>query len=143
LSSLLIDRDLTVNLSRKICLGLSAAMMPASLLIAKSPLGLAIALFGMALCGHQFWSTILQTLSADIFPSAVVGSVAGLMGAVGSFGAMLFDLVVGSVLTYSHSYSLLFVIAGLLHPLAFLLILLLIPKIEPVAARLPVVANII
>ena len=143
LSSLLIDRHVTLNLSRKICLGLSAAMMPASLLIAKSPLGLAIALFSMALCGHQFWSTILQTLSADIFPSAVVGSVAGLMGAVGSFGAMLFDLVVGSVLTYSHSYSLVFVIAGLLHPLAFLLILLLIPKIEPVAARLPVVANII
>ncbi len=142
LSSLLIDKHVTLNLSRKICLGLSAAMMPASLLIANSPLRLAIALFSMALCGHQFWSTILQTLSADIFPSAVVGSVAGLMGAVGSFGAMLFDLFVGSVLTYSHSYSLVFVIAGLLHPLAFLLILLLIPKIEPVAALLPVAANI-
>jgi ACS family hexuronate transporter-like MFS transporter len=65
------------------------------------------------------------------------------MGAVGSFGAMLFDLLVGSVLTYSHSYSLVFVIAGLLHPLAFLLILLLIPKIEPVATLLPVAANTI
>jgi ACS family hexuronate transporter-like MFS transporter len=143
LSSLLIKRHVTLNLSRKICLGLSAAMMPASLLIAKSPLGLAIALFSMALCGHQFWSTILQTLSADIFPSAVVGSVAGLMGAVGSFGAMLFDLLVGSVLTYSHSYSLVFIIAGLLHPLAFVLILLLIPRIGPVAARSPVLADVI
>jgi ACS family hexuronate transporter-like MFS transporter len=88
----------------------------------------------MALFGHQFWSTILQTLSADIFPSAVVGSVAGLMGAVGSFGAMLFDLLVGSVLTHFHSYALVLISAGLFHPIAFLLILLLIPRIEPIPA---------
>ena len=80
LSSMLVRRHLTVNLSRKICLGLSAAMMPISLLIAKSPLGWALVIFSMALFAHQFWSTILQTLAADIFPSAVVGSVAGLMG---------------------------------------------------------------
>ncbi len=133
LSSVLVRRHLTVNLSRKICLGLSAAMMPISLLIAKSPLGLALAIFSMALFAHQFWSTILQTLSADIFPSAVVGSVAGLMGAVGSFGAMLFDLMVGSALTHTHSYSLVLLSAGLLHPIAFLLILFLIPRIEPAA----------
>ena len=131
LSSLLVRRHLTVNLSRKICLGLSAGMMPMSLLIAKSPLGWALAIFSMALFAHQFWSTILQTLSADIFPSAVVGSVAGLMGAVGSFGAMLFDLMVGAVLTHSHSYSVVLISAGILHPIAFLLILLFIPRIEP------------
>ena len=136
LSSLLVRRHLTVNLSRKICLGLSAAMMPISLLIAKSPLGLALAIFSMALFAHQFWSTILQTLSADLFPSAVVGSVAGLMGAVGSFGAMLFDLMVGSALTHTHSYSLVLISAGLLHPIAFLLILFLIPRIEPLGAPL-------
>ncbi len=135
LSSILIKRHLTVNFSRKLCLGLSAAMMPVSLLIATSPLGMAIAFFSMALFGHQFWSTILQTLAADIFPSVVVGSVAGLMGAVGSFGAMLFDLLVGAILTYSHSYSWVLTIAGLLHPLAFLLILLLIPRIGPVVTR--------
>ncbi len=111
-------------------------MMPISLLIAKSPLGWALAIFSMALFAHQFWSTILQTLSADIFPSAVVGSVAGLMGAVGSFGAMLFDLMVGSVLTHTHSYSLVLISAGLLHPIAFLLILFLIPRIEPVGTPL-------
>ncbi len=133
LSSMLVRRHLTVNLSRKICLGLSAAMMPISLLIAKSPLGWALVIFSMALFAHQFWSTILQTLAADIFPSAVVGSVAGLMGAVGSFGAMLFDLMVGSALTHTHSYSLVLLSAGLLHPIAFLLVLFLIPRIEPAA----------
>ena len=65
--------------------------------------------------------------------SYLVGSVAGLMGAVGSFGAMLFDLMVGSALTHTHSYSLVLLSAGLLHPIAFLLILFLIPRIEPAA----------
>ena len=133
LSSLLVRSHLTINLSRKICLGLSAALMPISILITKSPLGWTLVFFSIAFLGHQFWSTILQTLAADIFPSSVVGSVAGLMGAVGSFGAMLFDLLVGSILTYTHSYSSVFLMAGVLHPLAFLLILGLISRIEPIA----------
>ena len=131
LSSILVRRHRTVNASRKICLGLSAAMMPISLLIAKSPIGLALVIFSAALFAHQFWSTILQTLAADIFPSGVVGSVAGLMGAVGSFGAMLFDLGVGEVLTRTHSYSLVLVAAAIFHPIAYLVIVKFIPRIEP------------
>lgn len=137
LSGFLIRRRLSLNASRKICLGLSAALMPVSLLITASPLGLAIAFFSMALFGHQFWSTILQTLPTDIFPSEVVGSVAGLMGSVGSFGAMLFDLLVGAMLTHYHSYSQVFMIAGVLHPLAFLLVLTLIPRVDPVSRYVP------
>jgi ACS family hexuronate transporter-like MFS transporter len=65
----------------------------------------------------------------------VVGSVAGLMGAVGSFGAMLFDLLVGSILTYTHSYSSVFLLAGFFHPLSFLIVVLMISRIEPITAR--------
>jgi ACS family hexuronate transporter-like MFS transporter len=133
LSSFLIRRHLSVNKSRKICLALSAALMPACLLITRSPLGWTLVFFSIVFLGHQFWSTILQTISADIFPSAVVGSVAGLMGAVGSFGAMLFDLLVGSILTYTHSYSIVFLLAGFFHPLSFLIIVLMISRIEPIS----------
>ncbi len=135
LSSYLIRHHLTVGRSRKVCLCLSAAIMPISLLITRSPLQIAIVFFSMALFGHQFWSTILQTLATDIFPSRVVGSVAGLMGAVGSVGAMLFDLLVGRILTRYHDYSPAFMIAGLLYPIALLLIFLLIPKVKHVASQ--------
>jgi len=139
LSSYLIRRRLTIDRSRKIGLAISAALMPVSLLIGASPLALAIAFFSLALFGHQFWSTIMQTLAADMFPSRVVGSVAGLMGAVGSFGAMLFNVLVGALLTRYHSYSPVFLIAGIMHPLSFLIILLVVRKIEPVtyATALP------
>ncbi len=136
LSSILVRRRVSINASRKICLGLSAALMPMSLLITKSPLGWTLVFFSIVFLGHQFWSTILQTMAADIFPSAVVGSVAGLMGAVGSFGAMLFDLLVGAILTYTHSYSSVFLLAGFFHPLSFLIIILMIKRIEPVSNRL-------
>lgn len=140
LSGFLIRRNLMVGASRKVCMGLSAAMMPVSLLISTSPLGMAIAFFSMALFGHQFWSTILQTLPSDMFPSTVVGSVSGLMGAVGSFGAMLFNLLVGSMLTHYHSYSLMFMITGLLHPLSFIVVLMFIPKVEPLGCQTPYLA---
>ena len=130
LSSYLIRRTFSVDASRKIALGIGAACMPASLLIATSPLALAIVFFSMAMFGHQFWSTILQTLAADMFPSKNVGAVAGLLGAAGSFGAMLFNLLVGVLLTAYHSYVLVFAISGLLHPLSFLVILLVVRRIE-------------
>jgi ACS family hexuronate transporter-like MFS transporter len=128
-SSYLIKRNLTLDASRKIALGIAAALLPVSLLITNAPLGLAIVFFSAAMLGHQFWSTIVQTLATDIFPSSIVGSVAGLMGAIGSFGALLFNLLVGILIT-NYGYSPVFIIAGLLHPLSFVLVLLIIKKIE-------------
>jgi ACS family hexuronate transporter-like MFS transporter len=137
LSSYLIRRNLTIDASRKIALGVSAAIMPASLLIAASPLSLAIVFFGMAMFAHQFWSTIMQTLPADLFPSHVVGSVAGIQGAVGSFGGMLFNLVVGALLAGGYGYPVVFLISGLLHPASFVILLLVVRRIEPVKILVP------
>lgn len=128
LSSYLIRRGWSLDKSRKFSLGVSAGLMPVSLFITASPLALAIVFFSLAMFGHQFWSTIMQTLAADLFPSSVVGAVTGLVGASGSFGAMLFNLLVGALLTSFHSYSPVFLIAGLLHPASFVLILIFIPK---------------
>jgi MFS transporter, ACS family, hexuronate transporter len=133
LSSKLIQRGFSIDRSRKISLGIAAALMPASLLIAKSPLQLAILFFSLALFGHQFWSTIMQTLPADMFPSRIVASVAGLLGAAGSFGGMFFNYAVGQMLGALHSYSPVFLIAGLLHPAAFLIVLFAVKRIEQVA----------
>jgi ACS family hexuronate transporter-like MFS transporter len=132
LSGYLIRRKLSIDASRKICLGISAAIMPVSLLITISPLALTIVFFSLAMLGHQFWSTILQTLPADMFPSRIVGSVAGLLGAAGAFGGMLFNLVVGALLGAFHSYALIFPIVGLMHPLSLIIIFLIVRKIKPV-----------
>ena len=123
-SSYLIRRGWSVISSRKLCLGISASLLPAALLITASPLALAIVFFSMAMFGHQFWSTIMQTLAADLFPPEAVGSVTGLVGASGSFGAMLFNLAVGAMLTAFSGYGPVFLVAGLLHPASVVVILL-------------------
>lgn len=137
LSSRLLRRNFSIDQSRKLTLAIGAALMPASLLIVASPLGWAIFFFSMALFAHQFWSTIMQTLAADMFPPQVVGSVAGLMGAAGAFGGMLFNLLAGSLLGAHGSYAAVFLIAGLLHPISFLLILVLVRRIELVSGFSP------
>src|SRR5262249_48625098 len=113
-------------------LAIAASLLPASLFIAASPVGLAIVFFSMAMFGHQFWSTIMQTLAADLFPPKAVGSVTGLVGASGSFGGMMFHVGVGAILTASGSYGPVFLVAGLLHPASVLVILL---TLQPRAVR--------
>jgi len=130
-SSHLIKRGVTLDRSRKVALGMSAALMPLAAFVVPSPTGLAIVFISLAFLGHQFWSVIIQTLPADLFPHGTVGSVSGLIGASGSFGAMLFSLLVGYILSRQATYLPVFIIVSLLHPISFGLILAMIPKIAP------------
>lgn len=129
LSSYLIKKNLSVDLSRKICLGLSACLLPASLLITDASFYMALFFFSMAMFGHQFWSTIVQTLAADMFSSKIIGSVAGLMGSVGTFGAMLFSLGIGFIIE-GFGYGPAFILSGILHPLSFAIFFIIIRKVE-------------
>jgi ACS family hexuronate transporter-like MFS transporter len=54
------------------------------------------------------------------------------MGCVGSFGAALFGLLVGWILNTYGSYVPLFVMAGVMHPISFVIILLVVRKVEMV-----------
>jgi ACS family hexuronate transporter-like MFS transporter len=133
LGGLLLRRGVSLNQARKIALGVGASLLPASLFIGNSPLSFAIVFFSLAMFAHQFWSANVQTLPADLFPANVVGSVEGLLGSAGSFGGMLFGLLVGW-LVERHGYGPAFFIAGVLHPLAFLIILATVRKIAPLAS---------
>jgi ACS family hexuronate transporter-like MFS transporter len=128
-SSYLLKKNVSLDMARKIPMGISAALVPASLFITDASLSMAIVFFSLAMFGHQFWSTIVQTLAADLFPSNIVGTVAGLMGCIGTYGAMLFSLIIGFVIG-QYGYHPAFLIAGVLHPVSFLLIYIIIGKIE-------------
>jgi len=57
---------------------------------------------------------IMQTVTAHV-PFIQRCSVAGLIGAAGAFGGMLFNVFAGALLTAYHSYTIVFAITGLLH----------------------------
>ena len=130
-SSYLVRRKLSIGVARKVALGLSAVLMPFVILIPHSPVPWVIALFCLAYFGQQSWSTLVMVLPTDLFPEAVVGSVAGLVGFGGAIGGIAFGQLVGYMLDHGSGYGTVFAIAGLLHVIAFLIILAAIPTMVP------------
>jgi ACS family hexuronate transporter-like MFS transporter len=132
LSSYLLKRGITLNASRKIALAVSASLMPLAVFVVPAPTSLAIVFISIAFAGHQIWNVIMHTLPADLFPKNKVGSVAGITGASGAFGGMVFALVVGRILSTYASYAPVFIVVSLLHPLSFAMVMLMIPRIKRV-----------
>lgn len=130
-SSRLLLRGRSLDLSRKLVLGINAAMMPAVMLVPLVPVQFAIALFSIAFFAQQSWSGIIMTIPADVFPLSAVGTVAGLVGFGGSIGGALFGLIAGFLLGHGFSYGTLFVIAGTFHIIGFLALLFFGGRIQP------------
>jgi ACS family hexuronate transporter-like MFS transporter len=130
-SSRMLQRGLSLDLARKLVLGVNAAMMPAVMLVSLVPVQYAILLFSIAFFSQQSWSALIMTIPADIFPLSVVGSVAGLVGFGGSIGGALFGLIAGALLGHGYSYGVLFVAVGTFHLIGFFIIILFGGRIEP------------
>jgi MFS transporter, ACS family, hexuronate transporter len=135
LSGRLLARGYSLTRARKTALMTCAlAVVPVSaVMYAGGNLWLAAGLIALAGAAHQGWSANLFTLVSDTFPSSAVASVVGLGGLGGALGGMLISPVVGYWLDYSHgAYGSLFFCAGFAYLLAFLVIHLLLPRLEQV-----------
>lgn len=132
-SSYLLRRGYSLDFSRKVVLGVCAALMPCMCLVTRVPVGVAIALFSLAFFAHLSFSTLVITLPADLFPRGMVGSVVGLVGFGGSMGGMIFNKFAGTLLDHvgrPAGYPMLFAIGSTFHIAGFLWILLTIRKIH-------------
>ncbi len=135
-SSRLLRSGHSLNVARKVALGLSAALMPLAWFVTRTPVELAIVLFSIAFFGQQSWSTLVMILPADLFPQNAVGSVAGMVGFGGAMGGVVFGFVVGYLLDHGFGYGSVFTIVSTLHVIAFLVILLTVRRVEPLRAPL-------
>jgi ACS family hexuronate transporter-like MFS transporter len=135
LSSWLLTRNVPLNRARKMALGLSAALMPAVLLIPSVPVAWALAIFSLAYFGQQSWSTLVMILPADMYPRNAIGAVAGLVGFGGAMGGVVFGQLVGTLLDRGFGYGIVFTLAGSFHVLAFIVVCVTIPVIRPVTLR--------
>jgi ACS family hexuronate transporter-like MFS transporter len=141
LSGYLLRRGRSVNFSRKVALLGCAVMMPAGILAVFSPSPVwALVFVSLATAAHQGWSANVYTLASDMFDKREVGSVVGLGGAAGAAGGLIIAPLAGYILQWFHSYVPLFIIAGVMHPLAMMLLQLLVPRVEK-AGRLAKAGN--
>ncbi len=126
-SSWLVRRGMRAVKARRNAISVGSLIMVVSLAATaylmnelKDHITLAMVLMSGSLFGFQFLINNLQTLPSDYFSGKNVGTVAGLGGTSAVLGTVIFTLLV-PVITRS-GYTLLFVLAGIMVPLAWLCI---------------------
>jgi len=117
--------------ARKVILLPCALLMPLSLLIPSSSAAIALAIISVVTFAHMAWKTNLVTISNDIYPVGVIGSISGIIAFGSGVGGTLFTNMTGQVVQH-YSYTAIFAIMAFLHPVAYLLVRWLVR--EPLTA---------
>jgi ACS family hexuronate transporter-like MFS transporter len=133
LAGWLMRRGFSPNAARKGAMLVCAiAVTPVVLTPLVHQLWSAVALIGLAAAAHQGWSANLFTTTSDVYPSAAVGSVVGLGGFAGAVSGAFVSTGVGFLLETTHSYALLFTLAGGMYLAALAIFQVLSPHLRPV-----------
>ncbi|MCE5198471.1 MAG: MFS transporter [Armatimonadota bacterium] len=128
LSSLLIKRGVSVIKARKLALCSCALLMPVAILtVHAQSWQLAIVCLGVATFAHQAWAASVLTLPADLFPKSIVATTYGLTACMGTLGGVLTQWLVGGVID-TVGYVPVFTVIGFLHPIAAMIIILLVSQ---------------
>jgi ACS family hexuronate transporter-like MFS transporter len=126
LSGALVKRGWNVLRARSSVMLPFAMLMPLSIVIAYTPSRfMAVVLICIVTFSHMAWKTNLMTINNDIYPVQVVGSVSGLIAFGSGLGGTLFTGLTGYIVQ-NFSYALIFIIMGFLHPMAYLVVKLLV-----------------
>jgi MFS transporter, ACS family, hexuronate transporter len=98
-----------------------ALMMPLSIGVAyTSSRTTALVLICLVTFAHMAWKTNLVTITNDIYPKHVVGSVSGIVAFGNGVGGTLFTFLTGHIVQ-RFSYDGLFILMGCMHPAAYLI----------------------
>ena len=123
--------------ARKFVMLVGAALLPSAIFAPLVPeVWMALAAVSLVLFGHAIYVTNLQTLPTDLFPGPEVGSVTGFSGMGGAIGGILANLGTGYVV-HHFSYTPIFLLAGLMHPLSMILFYGLLREPRSVGDRKP------
>ena len=134
LSSRLMQNGYTANVARKVTMIIAGCCVVPLLFVTRlESMWLAVGLIGLALAGHQAFSSNLLSIPPDMFPKRAVGSVIGLGGFAGGVGGMIMAKSVGLVLdATAGNYTLIFACCTIVYFLAVGAIHLLSPRLKPV-----------
>ena len=117
-SGRLIRRGIAPVQARKWVMLPAAAVMPLSLIVPTSDSSIvALTAICVVTFAHMAWKTNLMTMTNDVYPTAVVGSAAGIVGLGSSLGGVIFTGITG-VVVERYSYAAIFFVMAFLHPTA-------------------------
>jgi ACS family hexuronate transporter-like MFS transporter len=135
-SSWLVRRGVAVVRARKIVMVAAAALMPCAIASAfvATPAWM-LAFVSVAAFAHQAWASGMLTLPADLLRGGAVASCTGLTGTGAALGGLLATSCTGWIVDH-HGYAPVVVANGFLHPLAAVLVVLLVRATPAIVAPL-------
>lgn len=129
-SDKLVAANFTINKARKTVMGIAAALTLSVLFITSvSTAEMAVALMALFMFAHGFWITNYITSISDIFGNKGTATVVGLSGTAGTLSSLVINPMIGWIVI-NYSYNPLWMVAGFLYPLAYVLFLVYVPKIR-------------
>ncbi|MDQ6662776.1 MAG: MFS transporter [Acidobacteriota bacterium] len=127
LSGRLIRAGWNLPAARKAVMAMGAAVMPIAIFAPHAPnAAMAIGATCFLTLGHAFFTCNAQALPTDLFKGQEVGTATGFSGMGGAIGGMIANLGTGYLVQH-FSYSPVFLLAGLMHPLAVTLVYAMLP----------------
>ena len=131
-SDRLVKSGMPANRARKSVMGLAAALtMVAPLTVVASSAEIAIVFMSLIMFAHGFWITNYITITSELFGKNATSTVVGMSGTAGAVAGLLINPLIGKVVE-SFSYVPLWIAAGIMYPLGFIVLIMTIRKIRPI-----------
>lgn len=130
ISDKLFIKTQSIDRARKILMGVAALLTFSVLFVSAIDSAYAvIALISLFFFAHGLWITNYSTAIGDVFGMKATSTMVGLTGTFGAISAFFVNRGIAYVVT-NYSYDPLWLWAGLMYPLAFVILIIFMPKIK-------------
>jgi len=130
LSDGIFRRTGSLNRARKVVMGIAALFTLPAVVVKYVPSEeWVIVIMVVVFFAHGLWITNYITAISDIFGKHVTSTVIGLSGTAGAISSLVLNPLMGTIIA-NFSYDPMWVYSGLMYSVAFLLLIILVPKIK-------------
>jgi ACS family hexuronate transporter-like MFS transporter len=130
LSDKIFKKTSSINIARKSLMAIAAVLTLSVLFVQHVDAAYSvIALISVFFFAHGLWITNYSTAIGDVFGSKATSTMFGLTGTFGALTAFFVNRGIGWVVE-NYSYDPLWIWAGLMYPLAFVALMVFMPKIK-------------
>ena len=130
LSDKIFRRTASLDWARKGVMGIAAILTLSALFVKYVPSEeWVIFIMVLAFFAHGLWITNYITAISDTFGQSITSTVIGLSGTAGALSSVLINPLMGKIIG-NYSYDPMWIYSGLMYPLAFILFIVLMPKVR-------------
>lgn len=134
LSDKILKKTNKLDLARKSVMGLAALLtIPAMFTPYAANEEWVIIIMVVAFFAHGLWITNYITAISDTFGKRATSTVVGLSGTAGALSSVVINPMMGVIIS-NYSYDPLWIYSGIMYGAAFILFLVLVPRIKPIGA---------